>query len=299
MDHADVLDRIADAAATPSGLERLASDRSPDAVAVNAHLETCPDCHAELVAWQRTSAALLDATPDTLRAPAEARSRILSAVVRDGIPRGAGASGGMAAVGAGAGASLAAGAASGTAGRPPITAIPVHHGDTVQPLTLVGSPSVRRPSPLRFRQLALAAAAVLIVFLAGALLGPRLGLTPKDHGVDNLVAAIAASNQILLQPGHREAVLTRSDGSAAGSVLVNPATGDIVVLSGQLDINTADYHCNLVRGGGPQMWIGPMLTQGGTAYWAGKVSSVADLGRPGDVIQVVDGGPAPELTATF
>ncbi len=295
MDHADVLDRIADAAATPSGLERLASDQSPDAAAVNAHLETCPDCHAELVAWQRTSAALLDAAPDTLRAPAEARSRILSAVVRDGIPRGAAATGGIAAAGAGAVAS----AASGTAGRPPITAIPVHHGDIVQPLTRVGSPSVRRQSPLRFRQLALAAAAVLVVFVAGALLGPPLGLTPKDHGVDNLVAAIAASNQILLQPNHREAVLTRSDGSAAGSVLVNPATGDIVVLSGQLDINTADYHCNLVRGSGPQMWIGPMLTQGGTAYWAGQVSSVADLGRPGDVIQVVDGGPAPELTATF
>lgn len=283
MDHTDVLDRLADAAATPVGLERLDRDRSLDGVALNQHLESCADCHAELVAWRRTSEALLDAAPDTLRAPAEARNRILSAVVRDGIPRGA----------------AAGSAVMATVAPQPMASIAVHRDDAPRPLTLVGSPPVGGRSPLRFRQLALAAAAVLIVFVAGALLGPPLGLTPKDHGVDNLVAAIAASNQILLQPGHREAVLTRSDGSAAGSVLVNPATGDIVVLSGQLDINTADYHCNLVRGGGPQMWIGPMLTQGGTAYWAGKVSSIADLGRPGDVIQVVDGGPAPELTATF
>ena len=283
MDHAEVLDRLADAAATPTGLERLGRDGSPDALALNRHLEACPDCHAEMVAWHRTSEALLDAAPDTLRAPAEARSRILSAVVRDGIPRGA-----------------AAVAAPRPAAAPqPVAAIPVHRADATQPLTLVGSPPVRGRSPLRFRQLALAAAAVLIVFVAGALLGSPLGLTPKDHAVDNLVAAVAASNQILLQPGHREAVLTRSDGSAAGSVLINPATGDIVVLSGKLDINTADYHCNLVRGGGPPMWIGPMLTQGDTAYWAGQVSSVANLGMPGDVIQVMDGGPEPELTATF
>lgn len=265
MDHAEVLARLADAAATPSGLERLEADGSPEGIALVQHLESCADCHAELVAWRLTSAALLDATPETVRAPAEARDRILAAVVRDGVPRGATT------------ATATTTAAAGTVAA-----------------------NVGRPAPIRFRRLALAAAAVLLVFVGGAVLGPPLGLTPRDRGVLALVAAVRASDQILQQPGHREAVLTRSDGSTAGTVLVNPATGDIAVFSSALSIDgSEDYHCYLVRDGGAAMWIGPMQAQDGTSYWAGTVTNVVDLGKPGDIIQVVDGGAEPELAATF
>ena len=42
-----------------------------------------------------------------------------------------------------------------------------------------------------------------------------------------------------------------------------------------------------------------MVAQAGTSFWAGHVDEVTDLGRPGDVIQVVDDGRSPEFTATF
>jgi hypothetical protein len=284
MDHAEALTRLADAAATPLGLERLEADTSAEGVALRAHLQGCADCYAELMAWRMTSVALLGATPETVRAPAEARDRILAAVARDGVPRGAAAATGI---------PLATPA--------PVVPIALHQDDLPRiPLAHQHAAVVERNGPVRFRRLALAAAAVLIIFVAGAVLGPILGLTPKDRGVLALVAAVQASDQILQQPGHREAVLTRSDGTRAGTVLVNPATGDIVVLSSDLDGDSGgDYHCSLVRDGAAAAWIGPMLKQNGTSYWAGKVTSYPDLGKPGDIIQVVVGTSRPELTATF
>jgi hypothetical protein len=47
-----------------------------------------------------------------------------------------------------------------------------------------------------------------------------------------------------------------------------------------------------------------MRSQDGTSFWAGTARNeagevVTDLGKPGDIIQVTDGGATPELTATF
>lgn len=283
MDHAEVLARLADAAATRRGIALLDEDRTAEGVALMRHLEQCPDCRSEVTAWERLSAVLVSAAPDSMRAPADARNRILAAVVRDGEPRGVPAAAQVPAVQP----SPQPVAPSGT----PTAAFPVPR--RVDPVP-------RPPAPLRFRRLALMAAAVAAIFVAGGVLGPTLGLTPKDRAVAALVAALQASDRILQQAGHRQAVLTRRDGTPAGSVLVDPASGQIVVLSTERDISGgADYHCYLVRDGAAPLWIGPMRMQDGTSYWAGRVTSVADLGRPGDIVQVKDGGSAPELTATF
>lgn len=254
MDHAEVLERLADAAAGAHGAERLWLDDSLDA-ALREHLDDCPACRAEVAAWRMTAQALVASAPESLRVPDAARERILWAVVSTGVPRG---------------------------------------DAPTRPARASG------PTPIRFRRLALAAAAVLVIFVAGALLGGPLGLIPRDKSAVALAAAVAASDQILQQPLHREAVLLRSDGTSAGSVLVNPANGQIVVLSSPPEpADPEEYHCYFVRDGQPALWIGPMQTDEGTSFWAGWVHDVADVGRPGDVIQVVDGGEAPELTATF
>jgi hypothetical protein len=153
---------------------------------------------------------------------------------------------------------------------------------------------------VRFRWLALAAAAVLVVFVAGALLGAPLGLVHGNTNTDQLRTALAASGRILEQPDHRQAALVDSDGTAVGSVLIDGQNGDIVVLStGGDDGTNAEYHCYLIRPDNPRTWLGEMVAQAGTSFWAGRVDDVSDLGRPGDVIQIIDGGTSPEFTATF
>jgi hypothetical protein len=154
---------------------------------------------------------------------------------------------------------------------------------------------------VRFRWLALAAAAVLVVFVCGALLGGPLGLVRTNNTADQLRLALAASGRIIESADHRQAALLTADGDAVGAVLVDGQSGDLVVLSngGDEDTGTEVYHCYLVRGDGPRTWLGEMVAQAGTTFWAGHVDDVADLGRAGDVILIVDGGTAPEFTATF
>ena len=136
--------------------------------------------------------------------------------------------------------------------------------------------------------------------MAGALLGTPLGLVHGNANTDQLRSALAASGRILEQPNHRQSALVDSDGTAVGSVLIDGQNGDIVVLStGGEDGKPAEYHCYLIREGSPRTWLGEMVAQAGTSFWAGNVDDVSDLGRPGDVIQVTDGGTSPEFTATF
>jgi hypothetical protein len=170
----------------------------------------------------------------------------------------------------------------------------------IAPLSASQATASRRP--VRFRWLALAAAAVLLVFVAGALLGAPLGLVNGTPNTDELRSALAASGRILEQPNHRQAALVDREGTPVGSVLIDGEHGDIVVLSTGGDDGenaTAEYHCYLIRGDDPRTWLGEMVAQAGTSVWAGHVDDVTDLGRPGDVILVVDDGTSPEFTATF
>src|SRR5713101_3486944 len=104
MDHAEVLDRLADAFPGAGKLGSVEADDSVQGQELRHHLETCDECRRELEAWQLTSAALAAATPDDLHAPSEARARVLATVAATGIARG------------GAGAAVAA--------LPPLTTLP-------------------------------------------------------------------------------------------------------------------------------------------------------------------------------
>ncbi|MEA2622042.1 MAG: hypothetical protein QOH61_952 [Chloroflexota bacterium] len=264
MEHAEALERLADAASEPAVLLRIERDGSPELAPLRAHLRGCAECRLELEAWQLTAEALRAASGDTMRAPADARERILSSVAATGVPRGS---------------------------RPDAA-----DGAAVEPAR--GS---QRATVVPFRRLALAAAAAVVIFVGGALLGGPLGLTSRDDREKTAITAVVrASDRILQQADHREARLLTPDGSAGGVVLIDPASGEIVVTSAALDsAQHAEYHCYLARDGAPETWIGPMRTADGTSYWAGKITAYQDPGRPGDVLLIRDGEGAPELTATF
>lgn len=310
MLHADAVDRLTDAATERHGIERVMAEPSSDPE-LRAHVASCASCQREVRAWQQTAAALLLAAPGLARAAvaetpsgpdarsgatagvavenaevvpvvapplsADAKDRVLASIRTAGVPRGGSAS-------------LPA------PGAAPMPAVMATRGTR----PAAGAGSSRRP--VRFRWLALAAAAVLAVFVSGALLGGPLGLVRGNGTVnaDQLKAAVAASGHILQQPDHRQAALLDARRVAVGSVLVDPLDGEIVVLSnGGGDADAAEYHCYLVRGSNPRTWLGKMNAQAGTSFWAGQVDDVADLGAAGDIIEVVDGGTSPEFTATF
>ena len=72
---------------------------------------------------------------------------------------------------------------------------------------------------------------------------------------------------------HRQAALISADGTAVGSVLIDGQNGDIVVLSTGGDDEgsaNAEYHCYLIRGDTPRAWLGEMVAQAGTSFWAGQ-----------------------------
>jgi hypothetical protein len=313
ISHAEAIDRIGDAATERHGIEHLMGDPSSDAE-LRAHIATCDACQHEILAWETTAAALMLAAPsfdsasasidvlgdeaitDNL-APvpplsADTRDRVLATIQTQGIPRG-------------------------TAPAPeqprvapvPVSVVPALSPPTAAtasaapisfPTSAAKPASARRP--VRFRWLALAAAAVLVVFVAGALLGSPLGLVHTNTNANQLRTALAESGRILEQPTHRQAALVDANGTAVGAVVIDGQNGDIVVLSNGGDETgngSAEYHCYLIRADSPKTWLGEMVGEAGTSFWAGRVDKVTDLGRPGDVIQVVDGGTSPEFTATF
>ncbi len=297
ISHAEAIDRIGDAATERHGIERLMAEPSTDSD-LRAHIASCDACQREVRAWQTTTMALMLAAPASVAdadhpaddgvivadiestpvLPTDVRERVLSSVQSRGIQRGA-------------------------AQPPPSVPVPV--AVVVTPAAFppaAPQPAASTRRPVRFRWLALAAAAVLVVFVAGALLGAPLGLVHGNEPADRLRTALAASGRILEQPDHRQAALVDADGTAVGSVLIDGQNGDIVVLSNGGDDTggtSAAYHCYLIRGDSPRTWLGVMVGEAGTSFWAGRVDNVTDLGRPGDVIQVVDGGTSPEFTATF
>jgi anti-sigma factor RsiW len=314
MDHADVLDRLMTAFSEPGGLASLEADHSLEGEELLRHLETCDECRAELEAWQLTSVALAAATPDSLRAPAEARGRILAAVAANGVARGRGAAalgvpsapgltvlpGGSEQAGYAEQANMARSADPALpegAARPNGAA---RAEDLVLPADVArpGEPSrLRRLRPgsaagdrLPFRWLALAAAIAVLVFVGGALLGPQLGFTPEPGGESDLAQVVTAMDSIIQQPGHVTAPLRTASGQPGGSVLVDPATGNLTVVSTALTpVSSQTYDCYFVRGAAKTR-IGQMHFSDQTSYWLGKVQELSNPGQPGDTFEVRLGG---------
>lgn len=283
MDHAEVLDRLELAFLAPGGPTVLDADPSEEATAIRVHLAACRDCAAEHRAWQLAAAAMAVNVPDTLIAPAGARERTLAAVATTGVPR---PIGGMVPAVALPGGSLPSGA------LPAV--LPV-----IAPASRASAP---RPAVL-----ALAAAFAAALFLAGAVLGGPLGLVSRDDGdavvTDTLAATMASAiDRVLQQPGHRMVPLVDASGAAGGSVLFDPGSRELVVVSRALEAlpEGRQYGCFLEREG-ERTRVGRLKVVGDAAFWMGPMVEPGDAGRSGDRFVVVrdDRPETPVLSGGF
>lgn len=321
MDHAEVLERIEVAVGAPGGLARLGAERSATADELREHLAGCGPCAAEWRAWSVVSLGLAAAAPDTLEPRPELRDQVLAAVAarprsaatgttsaRSGTtPSRPGSVPSRAATPVGSAASPDGALRSGIALGPrrARTSVP-----TSSSATSAGPP---------FRWLLVAAAATVIVFMAGAILGGGLLGSQGDPGATPRTAVASAAPQrgdpgrvlaeaaLILQSGdHRMASLETPEGDAGGVVLVSEGTERLAVVSSVLPgpPEGTRYVCLLDRGGtqtqvGYMRWE-PTAGGGGLAYWAGDAEP-ADLGAAGDlfIVQLDTPDAQPALIGEF
>jgi hypothetical protein len=236
-----------------------------------------------------TGSALAAATPDTVRAPVEARGRILAAVAAQGVPRGA-----AAAVPALAGAAAQGGGVSALPGQPVPAVAPTHAGRLAELRTRRQGretlPIREEPKPrgFSFRWMALAAAALVLVFVTGAVLSGPLGLTNQNTNESDVGDAVTTASRILADPNHLEATLKDANGQQGGTALLSGTSQDLVIVSQALTpASGTTYDCFVVTGGAPT-WIGRMHFYGNTSYWEGTLApGTADSG---DQVQIRAGG---------
>jgi hypothetical protein len=248
MDHRAAHERIEDLLLDPERLAALATSRTPDDIALREHLDSCPACRADLEGWVRIHAALADALPgnateaaaavEVLEPPPSLRARVLSAVRAEA----------------------------------PIQA------ESLAPVSMAEARTRRwgRVGRPRTAWLGLAAALVVLVVGAGVLVGQAGRLATAQAETQNLAGAMAAVDRVLAEPQHRVAVLTASDGTAAGTV--SWTRHDLVVLSTALPAPKPGevYRCWLTNDG--RGWaIGKMDFAANTAYWVGSVDEWASF----------------------
>jgi hypothetical protein len=297
MDHAEVLERIEAAVAGPGGLARLGTDPSAEGVAAREHVAGCATCAAEWRAWSVVSLGLAAAAPDTLEPRPELRDRVLAAAAAR--PRTAAPSSPPVTTVATSPLPPA------PAPSPAATRSGISMGPRRQrtaPTAAPASPTTAAPS---FRWLLLGAAAVVVLLVAGMVVGRQLVSSPEaPRGDPGRVLAEAAT--ILQGGGFGLARLETPDGGQGGVVVVSPGSGRLAVVSSALEAppDGARYVCLLDRDGtvkqvGYMRWE-PTADGGGLAYWAGDANP-ADLGLPGDVfiVQLDTPGAQPALTGEF
>lgn len=313
MDHAEVLERIEAAVGSPGGLARLGSDPSEEAADLRAHVMACPSCSAEWRAWSLVSLGLAAAAPDTLEPRPGLRDQVLAAAAAR--PRVA--------------APASSRAATATARPATVAGMGTHpEGATRSGITLgprrsragaAGPTASSAQSGPPFRWLLLGAAAAVVLFMAGAVLGGLLVGTPRDPAATPGTAVasptaprgdprrVLAETALILQSGdHRLASLETPEGDAGGVVVVSPGTERLAVVSSVLPAppNGIRYVCLLDRSGartqvGYMRWE-PTSGGGGLAYWAGD-AKLADLGTAGDVfiVQLDEPDAQPVLIGEF
>ena len=271
MDHAEVREQLEEAVLVPGGLARFSTATDERARAVRDHISDCAACRREAEALQATADAVAWAAPDELRAPPEARDRVLAAIAQSGVVR-----------------------------RPRI--IP----DAPTAPTLV---PVRRGSGLmprwNTRVITGLAAAAGIALLAGAVFAGRDIATQRDAALERADAyadVVAVTDEALRDPDHRLATLSDPGGTAVGTVLYSPAHDEVVMVAGALPALPAEgrYRCFVERDGRLTA-IGWMWADDDVSYWAGPVEGVEDLGRAGDtvIVSADPDGNDPALIASF
>ena len=308
MDHAEAMTRMADAVAAPGGLAALVADPSPEAAAVREHVRGCADCAAEWRAWSVVSMGLAAAAPDELVMRPAARDQILGSILSRNRPMPAPAPmPGVAPVRAGVATTSAVPSMTGAPASRPSVVSGGRTGRLAGMSSSAARAARREPGPRTtgswFRWVALAAAAAVMLFVAGAAFGRPLGLGGGEPTrTSDVPRALAFTAAILEGQGYSLAHLQTPDGTPGGFVAVSPGSGDLVVVSKALVPPPAGvrYAC-LVERDGQSTQVGYMRFDGDLAYWAGPVTDPVDLGLAGDrfVVQLDSPGAQPALSGTF
>jgi anti-sigma-K factor RskA len=226
-----------------------------EADAVRAHLSTCADPHAELVAAASTASALLEAV-EPVEPPAGLRARLLAAAEAD----------------------LRTGRHPSTAGAPftaPAPGPAPHPAAAAGPISLEAERSRRR-----IRWTSLAAVAALIV--AVALGGWNLALRGQLAAAEAYRAGVEAALQLAAQPGSGTALLASEDGSVSGLGVVG-ADGTVRLALRGLPATSGDqvYAAWSIGGEGVPVNIGELrVGADGTA----TASAAAPGASPGIVL---------------
>lgn len=148
------------------------------------------------------------------------------------------------------------------------------------------------------RALAAAAVVALLAFIAGALGG---ALLPRPDDSTQLARAAQMMSELAREPTAHTMILRDASGTPGGTVIYEPASAQLVVFSEVLEPPASGRYGCYVERAGERTWIGPMLFEDDTAFWAGHVSGMGDLGRAGDRFLVLyDASDAtPMLSASF
>lgn len=293
MEHANALERIEIAATEPDGLERLMAGDTPEAAEVAGHLAGCPACVDELTRIRRTTTIVRDvilAQPD----PA-LRERTLAFVRAVGRDR-------SGAERAHAGATVAAtrdpatdGAADAPADRPQLTVVADPAGAARRD---TGSPSLSSPGvPMRagrWRMPVPWAAGIAAALIVAGALGFGAGAVLRSPASDDrrtevavLQGATTAAVRVAAQPDARHVELApTSGGSATGSLVFSPSSGELVMIATNLAPEPAgqQYGC-WVEQDGQRRRLGRMYWAGKLWAWAGPATGLASL-PPGTVFGV-------------
>ncbi len=264
-DHATVREELELAALEPGGLERLAAGDTATSAAIAGHLAGCPTCAEEARRLAIVGPLLADAVrsmpPDDLRA------RTLTLVQEIGDVRGADP-----------GPAVAEAAAADARPAGPRTATKRSRRRLAWPL---------------------AAAAVLVAFVAGSVLvgvplAQRTG--SAEARVAELTALAAATQRLASRPDATRVALAAAGGAAHGTLVFSPGSQELVVSASGLGAVGDDrvYACWIAGPDGRRTRIGQMSLDGDLAYWAGWSEELAGA-RPGTTfgVTLVDGSGAP------
>lgn len=147
------------------------------------------------------------------------------------------------------------------------------------------------------RALAAAAALAVLAFVAGAL--SMVYLAPRESD-SALAKAAMVMAEMARDPSAHAMTLRDPNGAPGGTVMYAPDSSMLVVFSEMLEEPASGrYDCYLEREG-QRTWIGPMLFEDDTAFWAGPVRTDTPP-RQGDRFLVLAGpdDPVPMLVASF
>jgi hypothetical protein len=279
-DHDEVRELLELASVEPGGLDRLEAGDTPEAVLVVGHVAGCPTCLEEMARLRRAETLLrpiLAAQPD----PA-LRERTLAFVRAVGVAR----------TGQPAASERLPAAAPALAPAP----APAGAADA-RPTSIEEPGDATRDRPGRRRTIGIPAwagtlaAALVIGLLGGALLVGSGDAGDADAGA--ALEAVALETAVLYAAGDaREVVLVDAAGEPAGTLVLSPSAGRMLVTATGLAEpgDGREYRC-WVAVADARTTIGTMEWADGVGWWAGDVTIPTGL-PPGAIygVSLVDEG---------